>query len=197
MGGHLVRIDFAADELPGIEFRCFDDEPAVELLFEVVDAATGEAIEDWTAEPIRMSVSPENGVLLHAGPLPTESFPSSSALEWAEESEGYAPAFGNERAFTIDSVTGAWRVRVALERGQAFRLVVLAPEPALRSAAGALVVLDGLAVGATDSMGQLVVRSKERPKVAGIQWRNLRADGALDQVVLERQLYMRMGARRE
>lgn len=222
--GRLVRMDFVAADLPalefeltlstldrrrwypetvlvlppaeGVEFRCFNNDPTVGLEFEVVDAATGDPVEGWSAEQFRMSVSPENGVLLHAGPLSLDDFPIESPLEWIIVADGYAPAFGDERAFSVDPDTGHWRARVQLHKGLGLRLVVLAPNPELRPAAGALVELDGQSVGTTGASGQLSLGPMEPPTLTRISWNGLESKGSFDEVCLRKRSYLRVAVLR-
>ena len=212
--GALLRIEFSFDELPSeefeltlssldaqewypksmlviapaedVEFRCLDRQETVALQFNVVDAATKEPIADWTARQFRSSVSAENGVLMHAGPLDLAAFPVTSSLAWIVEAPGYAPAMGTELSFREDPDTGDWTARVELTKGYRVRLVVLAPNPELRPAAGAQVFLDGKSAGVTDGDGQLIIDASAAPTIAKVTWRDLSAEGPFEDICMER-----------
>ena len=178
-----------------IEFFCYNDAESRQLIFEVVDAATGEPIEDgWKVSQIRITPSEDNGVLLHAGPLDTEHFASGTDLDWAVEAEGFATAYGTQRDFSIDPRTGARRARVELERGFATRIIVLGvssgPKTTRMLADRADVTVDGKAVGRTNDLGVFDVRGAKAPETIRLRWGAQGLQGDFEKVLLARRPFL-------
>lgn len=173
----------------GIEFLCYDEDASAALAFDVVDAETGAQVEGWSASQFRLTESTGNGVLLHAGPLDLEAG-VTGALQWIVEADGYAPAFGDERAFGIDPDSGRLTARVELGRGFATRLVVLGADPDRVPAAGAQVWMDGRRAGRTGQDGALVVAADEAPETLEIAWRDQEVKGAFSAVTLRRRSHL-------
>jgi hypothetical protein len=158
----------------GVDFLRLDAGERVRIAFRVRDAQTGESIADWQAWSLRASVSPDAGVLLHAGPLAAGAITLHGRLEWSLVAPGYAPAFGDERAFRPDAESDGTGQRlvadVALRRGWSTRFVVMARDPHARPAPGARVELDGRPAGRTDANGVLDVWRAERPARVSVEW---------------------------
>ena len=146
----------------GLDFVRYDHDELLPLRFEVFDASSGERIEEFRAAHLEQSVSEQNGVFMHAGPLDTESFPNVAHFQWSVWAEGYRPSFGDERSFRERD--GRRVARVELRPGWAARLVVLGREPTLRPLFRAGVRIDGRYMGATDREGALVVELDEAPE---------------------------------
>lgn len=153
----------------GLVLWCRDRVDRVRLGFEVRDAQDGTPIEGWEASALRQSAGGAEGVLLHAGPLEREAFPMDGRLEWSIAAPGYAPAFGDERDFA-PAEEGVWVARVALRRGFAARVVVLARDPIMRGIEGARVELDGGFAGLTDGRGRLDVAHPALPDSLTVRW---------------------------
>ncbi len=216
--GRLVAIDFETEALPavefeltlsqlgtrrwdrtsaialppqgGIEFLCYDGDDEVAVEFLVVDAVSGEAIDDWEASQFRLSASKESGVLLHAGPLNADKIPVDAALQWIVEADGYAPAFGSEGDFQMSADGSKRAVTVRLERGFATRLVVLGVSPDRVPADRADVWVDGRRVGATDDSGQILLRSKAKPETIEVQWHGQSLKGPFAGACLKRRSHL-------
>ncbi|MEM8710887.1 MAG: hypothetical protein AAGG01_08040 [Planctomycetota bacterium] len=178
--------------LEGVQFLCLNDAKTTKLTFDVVDAETGKSIADWDAFQVQMTVSAENGTLLHAGPLDLDSFPTGGTLRWVIEADGYAAAYGDENAFSADLKEGSWRARVELERGFATSVIVLAPDPSLRPVANAGVSLEGKAPLRTDSNGQVLIRRSAAPERARVWWGDHELEGAFDEICQSRRSYLRV-----
>lgn len=174
----------------GVSFLCYDGDQAVPLAFVVTDADTGDPVEGWSASQFRASSSDENGVLLHAGPLAMDAFPLNGRLQWALEADGYAAAYGDERAFALDPETGKWTAHVALRKGFATRLVVLGKNPDRVLASGADVYTDGTHAGRTDTQGVLVLAGSKTPERIRIRWGDQALEGDFTDVCLRRRSHL-------
>ncbi|MEL6428947.1 MAG: hypothetical protein AAFR54_07185 [Planctomycetota bacterium] len=176
----------------GLRFLAFEEDRSVPLALEVVDAETGEALPDgaWSAFEVRATVSDENGVLLHSGPLDASRMSLAAEVDLAIVADGYATAFFDERSLQLDGASLS--ARVALERGFACRLVVLGKGRGRVLASGARVELDGRSAGRTDDAGALLVSAAERPERIAVTWRGQRLEGAFDEVLLSRRPSLRI-----
>jgi hypothetical protein len=159
-----------------LELWVVDDVQALALGFRVLDARTLEPVADYTAWSIRTEVDPEAGVLFHAGPLELEQVPLDAAFRWRLWAEGYAPAAGDQRAFSIEE-DGRFLAEVRLERGFGRRFVLLGRDPAMRPLKGARLFLDGAPAGETDAEGALEVVLPAPPGAFSAQWGALAAAG--------------------
>lgn len=161
----------------GLELLRHDADRAEAVAFRVLDAATGEPVEGWRAWRLRRTVSETAGVLLQAGQLDLEQAAVDvigGGLEWSLGADGYAPAFGDERAFEPgpDGTSGARVATVELQRGWATRFVVLGRDPDMRVLPGVEIELDGDVVGRTDADGSLVARRAALPERLTVRWRD-------------------------
>lgn len=146
----------------GLDFVRYDRDEKLPLVFEVFDAKSGEAIEEFSAAHLEQTVSEQSGVFMHAGPIDTNSFPASARFNWSLWAEGYRASFGDERAFEWKQ--GRRVARVELTPGWSARLVVLGREPTLRPLYRAEVRVNGRFMGATDMDGALVIALDETPE---------------------------------
>jgi hypothetical protein len=169
-GAHLVVAVIRADP-EGRNLDVPDPQPV-----RVLDARTLEPVADYTAWSIRTEVDPEAGVLFHAGPLELEQVPLDAAFRWRLWAEGYAPAAGDERAFSIEE-EGRFLAEVRLERGFGRRFVLLGRDPAMRPLKGARLFLDGAPAGETDAEGALEVVLPAPPSAFSARWGALTAAG--------------------
>ena len=155
---------FVEPPMNRIELVRFDASDTSTLGFRVVDAATNEPIEDFEAWKIEQSISATNGVFMHAGPFPTEAIPLSGPLRWSLHAEGYAPAFGDERAFDTEEEGGRIVATVRLVRGWGACLCVMGPQPSVSPMRDVQVAFGGTwQRGRTDDAGLLVVYADEMP----------------------------------
>jgi len=153
-----------------LEFLRYDQEDALPVVFRVFDAESKEPIEDFDAAHLQQTVSAENGVFMHAGPLAAESFPVDATFRWSLWASGYAPAFGDQSAFREEE--GRLIADVFLEPGWSRRFVVLGPDPTMRPLAGAEVLLDGESMGTTSADGSLTVRCDSAPESIDVRFRD-------------------------
>ena len=144
-----------------IEFLRYDLDQALPVVFRVFDAKSREPIEDFDARHIKQTNSEEHGVFLHTGPLESEQFPLDMPFDWSVEADGYATAYGDESAFTIED--GSRVADVYLARGWSTRFLVMGGMPHTRPLSGADIVLDGEVVGRTGPDGGLNVSREEAP----------------------------------
>ena len=151
-----------------IEFLRYDRDETAPLVFEVVDAESGQAITDFETRHIQMTVSDENGVFLHAGPLEADAFPLDRDFQWALWDEQHAPAFGDQRAFEL--VDGRRVAHVELRRGWSTRFIVMGNSPSTKPLAGVELRLDGLSIGASDARGVLDAFLAEPPAQLEIRY---------------------------
>ncbi len=166
----------------GLQIWCRDRARRVTLAFRVLDAMSGEPLENWSASALRQTPSADRGVLVHAGPLALEGFPVDSGLEWSLWAPGHAPAFGDERAF-VASDDHNWVAEARLRDGWGLRLLALGRDPAMRPLPGARVWLDGQSAGTTDALGRIDLWAPERPSGLEVRWGALHARrGGLPQV---------------
>jgi hypothetical protein len=154
----------------GIEFLRYDQDDALPIVFRVFDAESKEPIEDFDAAHLQQTVSAENGVFMHAGPLESESFAVDAGFRWSLWSRGYAPAFGDQSAFRKED--GKLVTDVFLEPGWARRFVVLGPDPTMRPLAGAELLLDGESMGTTAADGSLTVQREAAPETIDVRFRD-------------------------
>ena len=157
--------------LESVEFLRHDGDEALPLEFHVFDGASGERIHDFEAAHVKVTVSSENGVFMHAGPLDSELFPLDREFEWTVWADGYAPAFGDERAFTL--VEGRRIAEVRLGSGWSTRFFVMGGAPATRPLGGAVILLDGEVVGRSDDQGWLEVHRAEAPDAIEVRYEDL------------------------
>lgn len=175
-----LRVSPPAD---GLTFVRYDKDRTLPLVFEVFDAKTREPIKAFSARSVKLTPSNGNGVFLHAAPISiregaeleerdgvvvetgamrTGEYALNEPMEWVVNADGYAPAYGDESAFT--QYPDKRVAQVYLTRDWATRVVALARDPAARLAAGAEVLLDGRSVGRTRDDGTLIVRAESAPE---------------------------------
>jgi hypothetical protein len=159
---------FVSPPAEGIAFLRYDLDRTLPLAFRVLDAATGEPIERYTVRHLKTTVSDDNGVLLHTGPLEPDAFPVDAGFEWSLWADGYAPAFGDETSFAIEGERRVAEVRLA--RGWGARFLVLGGRGTKRPVQGATILLDGEIAGTTRDDGTLDVRRAGPPDAVGVRY---------------------------
>ncbi len=146
----------------GITFLRYDLDRSTSIAFHVVDRESGAEIEHFEVRQLQLTPSQDNGVFLQTGPLERSAVPLDARFKWSLWAEGYRPAFGDESAFLR---RGDERVaEVALERGWATQVLVLARDPAPKPAVRAEVLVDGRSCGFTAEDGTLAVRAAKEPQ---------------------------------
>lgn len=152
----------------GIEFLRYDLDEVLPLAFEVFDAESEEPVTDFEARHIKQTNSDEHGVFLHTGPIEGEQFPRDMPFRWSVEADGYAVAYGDERAFVEED--GRRVAKVYLKRGWSTRFLVMGGKPRTAPLDGAEVWIDGSFVGSTGPDGGLDVALAEAPGSVDVRY---------------------------
>lgn len=159
---------FVSPPADNVAFLRYDLDRTLPLDFLVYERTTGEPVEDYEVRHIKVTVSDDNGVFLHTGPLDREAFPMDAEFEWSLWADGLAPVFGDERSFELDE--GRRVADVRLSPGWGARFLVLGGEGTKRPLRGATVYLDGELVGSTRDEGTLDVYLREPPEKVEVRY---------------------------
>jgi len=159
---------FVSPPAEGLAFLRYDLDHTLPLIFRVYERTTGEPLDEYTVRHLKLTVSDDNGVLLHTGPLDPEAFPLDAEFEWALWSEGYAPVFGDERSFEV--ADGERVAEVRLSWGWGARFLVMGGRGTKYPLEGVTILLDGVSVGTTREGGMLDVFRAETPSKIEVRY---------------------------
>ena len=100
-------------------------------------------------------------------------FPIDRGFRWRVDRTGYAPAFGDEKAFAVEERRegNLWRVAEIELRpgwGEVFRVIRRGNRKPI---SGAQILLDGMPAGKTKGDGTCFVTAKEKPRTVEIEYR--------------------------
>jgi hypothetical protein len=159
---------FVSPPAEGLTFLRYDLDRTLPLMFRVYERTTGEPVDDYTVRHIKMTVSSDNGVLLHTGPLDPDAFPLDAKFEWSLWADGLAPVFGDEGSFEISE--GERVAEVRLSQGWGARFLVMGGKGTKYPVEGATILLDGVSIGTTRDGGTLDVYRAEAPSEIEVRY---------------------------
>lgn len=159
---------FVSPPADGLAFLRYDLDATLPLTFHVYERTTGEPIEDYEVRHIKLTVSDDNGVLLHTGPLDPDAFPLDAEFTWSVWAPGLAPVFGNERSFELDE--GQRVAEVRLSEGWGGRFLVMGGRGTKYPLSGATILLDGEVIGSSRDDGTLDTFREEPPKKIEVRY---------------------------
>lgn len=159
---------FVSPPAENLSFLRYDLDRTLPLEFRVYERASGEKLEDYEIRHLKLTASHDNGVLLHTGPLDREAFPLDAEFEWSLWADGYAPFFGDERAFQLTD--GRRIANVRLSPGWGARLLVMGGQGTKYPLSGATVLLDGVAIGSTRDDGTLDAYRETPPSKVTVEY---------------------------
>jgi len=157
----------------GFRFLVRDDLAHAEFAFRVRDSDGGGRLENFHASIQAAGGQPRWKRCRSEVPV-LSRFPLERRFKWRVDREGFEPAIGDERAFSIEESREGrvWRfAEVDLRRGwgEVFRVVSRAKGKPI---AGALVRLDGRDAGTTGADGTAKVFAPERPRTVEVVYRD-------------------------
>jgi hypothetical protein len=154
-------------------FVAHDDLALADFAFRARDADNGAKLDGVLAA---IQVKDRRGVwrrLAYEAPA-LERFPLELHFTWRLDLDGYRPAVGDEKVFSLEETRGGrvWRfAEVDLERGwqDTFRIL---GGPKRKPLAGATVRLDGRDAGTSGKEGLVTVRASEKPRLIEVIYRD-------------------------
>jgi hypothetical protein len=156
-----------------LRFVVHDDLALAEFAFRARDADNGAKLDGVLAA---LDVKERRGVwrkLAYEAPV-LERFPLELRFTWRLDLEGYRPAAGDEKVFSLEETRDGrvWKfAEVDLERGWQEALRILGG-PKRKPLSGASVRLDGRDAGTSGNDGMVTVRSPERPRLIEVIYRD-------------------------
>jgi hypothetical protein len=162
-----------------VQFTLLDVASKIDIGFDVVDQATGTALDGFLASAVSGSRN-WTAFPAHSHNVLIDDVRENSSGSWCISQRGYAFVTGTfasaARVWTVDAKR-RW-VRVELQRGTRVNVVVLADNGGFRDGpplAGAAVLIDGHEVGRTDDRGRfesLVTSPIQSLDVSYLDWRH-------------------------
>lgn len=156
-----------------LRFVVHDDLALADFAFRARDADNGAKLDGVFAA---LAVKERRGVwrkVSYETPV-LERFPLELHFTWRLDLEGYRPAVGDEKVFSLEETRDGrvWRfAEVDLERGwqETFRIL---GGPRQRPLAGATVRLDGRDAGTSAKDGMVTARAPEKPRLIEVIYRD-------------------------